>query len=249
MITYTVEPIKAYSIQHLLMGIGLIALAVVLVYFLKKLKKTTVIISIGIALVIIEVLKQIFMQQVYIDYSWSDIPFQLCSVPMYLCLAYPFFKKGRETIENFLKSFGIVGAVVAFAVPYDVFSPFLVMSIQSIVWHEMLLILGVYCIAATDKEKKIGAKDFLYNALLYLALAAIAILINALLKDVSAGTSNMFFIGPSKAYVIILEDIYDKCGWVVESIVMICVSEAAAAIVLIAGELVRRSIYRFRKND
>jgi len=148
-----------------------------------------------------------------------------------------------------LKSFGIVGAVVAFAVPYDVFSPFLVMSIQSIVWHEMLLILGAYCIAATDKEKKIGAKDFLYNALLYLALAAIAILINALLKDVSAGTSNMFFLGPSKAYVIILEDIYDKCGWVVESIVMICVSEAAAAIVLIAGELVRRSIYRFRKND
>ena len=249
MITTTIEPIKPYSIQHLLLCLGLIALAVIIVFFLKKLKKTTVIGTIGIILVANEVMKQIFMRQIYTNgYSWSDIPFQLCSVPMYLCLIYPLAKKLRDTIEHFLASFGLMGAIVAFAVPYDVFARYLALSIQSIVWHEILFILGIYCIAVVPKDKKLGWKDYVYNALLYLLLAWIAIDINALLAKASSGTANMFFLGPSKPYTVILDDIYEECGWIVASAAMIACSEAGGALLLFIGELIRKLVHRFMRE-
>lgn len=235
----TITPIKAYSINHLLICMGLVALAVVIIYFLKKLNKTAVITACGIMLALIEILKQIFMHYIYTSYSWSDIPFQLCSVPMYLCLAYPFVKKGRVIIENFLRSFGLMGAIVAFAVPCDVFSKYLVLSVQSIVWHEILLILGAYC-TATAEDRKLDFKDYRNNALLYLALAAVAMGINAALMKVSSGTANMFFLGPSKPYMLILNDIYDKCGWIVESTAMIVCSEAGGTVVLLVGAVLRK---------
>jgi len=249
MITATIEPIKAYSIYHFLFCLGLIALAVLIVYFLKKVNKTAVITAIGIVLVAIEVTKQIFIQQIYTSYSWSDVPFQLCSVPMYLCLLYPVAKKLRETIENFLRSFCMMGAIVAFAIPCDVFSKYLALSIQSIVWHELLLILGVYCIASSGKDKKLGFKDYRNNALLYLVLAFIAMSINALLKDVSSGTANMFFLGPSYPYMVYCNNVCDKFGWVVESILMICASEAGGAVVLLLGELAKKGILNIKKGN
>lgn len=242
----TIEPIKAYSIQHLLLCLGLIAVAAVLVFFMKKAKKTTVITTIGIVLAVNEVTKQVFMQQIYTSYSWSDVPFQLCSIPMYLCLAYPFAKKFRIVIENFLRSFGLLGAIVAFAMPYDVFAKYIVLSIQSIVWHEILLVVGLYCIAAAPKDKKLKANDIGNNALLYLALALVAIVINAALANVSSGTANMFFLGPSKPYTVILDDIYESSGWIVESIAMIGCSEACGAVVFIIGEVMSKLCYRLQ---
>lgn len=242
MVSITVEPIKSYSVYHFLVCFGVIALAALVVFFLKKMKKTAVITAIGIALALIEIAKQFLIRQIYPTYSWSDVPFQLCSIPMYLCLVYPFVKKMRGTIENFLRSFGLMGAIVAFAIPCDVFSKYLMLSIQSMIWHELLLILGIYCIVAADKDAKLGVKDFRNNALLYLALAVTAMCINALLYKCSEGTANMFFLGPSKPYMLILNDIYDKCGWVVESSSMIAASEAGGAVVLLVGELIRKKI-------
>ena len=240
MITKMIEPIKAYSVGHLILCLGLVLFAVPAVSLLRKSKKQRVIVCFGIALAVIEVLKQLIMNQIFESYSWSDIPFQLCSVPMYLCLLYPFIKKCRRTFELFLGSFGMLGAIVAFAIPYDVFSGYLFLSIQSIVWHELLLILGLYCVVVLNKKEEPGVKDFRNNATLYLILALIAIGINALLWGKSSGTANMFFLGPSKPCVMILDDIYEKCGWGVESIVMICCSEAAGALILLVVRLVKK---------
>lgn len=237
----TVTPIKSYSIYHLLVCLGAAILAAAVVCLLKKLKKTGVIAGIGIILALIEVAKQVIMHFIYPSYSWSDIPFQLCSIPMYMCLLYPFAKKFRRAIEIFLRSFGLLGGIVAFAIPYDVFNKYLMLSVQSIIWHQLLLILGVYCIvtAGAQVSARTSAQpaDYRTNAFIYLALAITAICINALLKNVSAGTSNMFFLGPSRPYTIILDDIYENCGWVTASLAMIIVSEIAGAIVLFAGSL------------
>ncbi|MCQ2526589.1 MAG: YwaF family protein [Lachnospiraceae bacterium] len=248
MITTIIEPIKQYSIYHLLICLGIVVVAAVLVHFLKKLDKVAVITAMGILLVANEVMKQVFMQQIYASYSWSDVPFQLCSVPMYLCLLYPFIKKLRGVIENFLRSFGLLGAIVAFAIPCDVFSKYLMLSIQSTLWHAILFILGVYCIAITPADKKLGIKEYRNNAILYLILALMAMGINTVLMKPSAGTVNMFFLGPGKPYMVIVNDIYDKFGWQFESIAMILCSEAAGALVLFLGELARKLIFRKKEQ-
>ena len=54
----------------------------------------------------------------------------------------------------------------------------------------------------------------------------------------------MFFLGPSKPYTVILDDIYENSGWIVESIAMIACSEACGALVLTVGEVILKLLRR-----
>ena len=47
--------------------------------------------SCGLFLTVSEVFKQLFYYYAMMDncYSWGDFPFQLCSIPMYMCLIAP----------------------------------------------------------------------------------------------------------------------------------------------------------------
>lgn len=233
MISTAVEPIKAYSPGHLVFCLIVLLLAVSMVRILKKADKEKLIFVTGIVLAVLEVIKQILMYRIYGFYSWSDLPFQLCSIPMYMCLIFPFLEKGRGVIELFLRSFGLLGAIGAFAVPYDVFSKYLFLSVQSIIWHTILVFLGIYCMAVPAGRNRISLRNIRDTALLYLGLAVIAICINALFFRISNGTANMFFLGPAKPYVIILDDIYNKYGWAAESAAMICGSELFGTLILL----------------
>lgn len=241
MITTLWEPINAYGIEHLALVLFCIAASVLAVRLVKKAPKERVIFVTGVILALLEVLKQLLMSRIYAAYSWTDLPFQLCSIPMYMCLLHPVLKGRSELTEDFLRSFGLLGAVCAFAFPYDVFSDYLLLALHSMVWHTVLLFLGLYCIAVSEPEKRVNFKRIRDLCLLYLGLAAAAIAINALLRNVSNGTSNMFFLGPSKPCVLVLDDIYRERGWIAASLVMILCSEAAGIFVLLLGNLIRRS--------
>lgn len=229
-----INPIKAYSIGHLILCLAAILLALVIAGLVKNFQKSRVILAFGIVLALLEAAKQFLLFKIYGAYSWSDFPFQLCSVPMYLCLIYPFARKAQGTIEAFLRSFGILGAVFAFAIPYDVLSEYPILSIHSSLWHMALFSLGAYCISASDIPSNFKKKQ--RNALLYFFLSLAAITINAALFNVSGGTSNMFFLGPAKPGTLILDDIHDRFGWIAASLTMITASEMGGLLTLTVGD-------------
>lgn len=205
----------------------------------KTTTKTLVLFAVGILLLLLEIAKQALIIHHYSAFSWSDFPFQLCSIPMYLCLAYPLLKRGRSLVEAFLRSFGLIGGLAAFIFPYDILNPYLPLALHSITWHLLLLFLGAYCIVTPSPSPSQTPHSKRNNALFYLALAISAILLNAALFKVSHGAANMFFLGPSKPCVLILDDICNKFGWIAESIVMILASEIAGMVVLVVEEKIR----------
>ena len=55
-------------------------------------REETVLFRTGVVLLVMEVMKQVFIFSVLNQgryYNWWYVPFQLCSVPMYLCLCLP----------------------------------------------------------------------------------------------------------------------------------------------------------------
>ena len=73
---------------------------------------------IGIFLLTSEILKQLLLTFVMNNghYNLWYFPFQLCSLPMYLLVLYPFFhtEPARNTILGFLSTYNLLGGIAVF---------------------------------------------------------------------------------------------------------------------------------------
>ena len=74
----------------------------------------------GLLLAISEIYKQLFLYEIVNGgrYDWWYFPFQLCSIPMYLCLLLPLLSFSglqslRLAVYTFLQDFGLLGGVMA----------------------------------------------------------------------------------------------------------------------------------------
>ena len=94
-----------------------------LLYHVRSLPDRTydrILFSCGLFLLLTECYKQCFLYFI-IDkrhYDWWFFPFQLCSLPMYLCLLLPFLKhKSMKTaVCTFLQDFNLLGGLAALIV-------------------------------------------------------------------------------------------------------------------------------------
>ena len=95
----------------------------------------------GVILLIGELYKQLMNFYVVNDhvYDWWIFPFQLCSLPMYLCplLIMIHNEKRRRILGTFLIDFNMMGAVATFIDPSGIFHPY---------W--MLPLFAFFCLAA-----------------------------------------------------------------------------------------------------
>lgn len=227
-ISWQMDVIEPYSRLHFIIAATVLSAAFMTVYILKKIQinKSRFLFIIGLVLAVSEAVKQLFLT--YIrgwDYSWSDFPFQLCSIPIYLCLLYPVLKeKSRRTVEYFLMTFTLAGAIAAFAEPTSSFTGYWILTIHSVGWHGLLFLTGIY-IAINNDSQKLKVRQFAPAAGLYFALALNAVIINAVFFNISNGTANMFFLGPARPCMFILDDIYYNAGWITETLVMIAATE------------------------
>lgn len=145
------------------------------------------------------------------SYNWWYFPFQLCSIPMYILLAYPWLrhKNARLTILAFLMCYCLLGGIAVFADTSGLHYPLPALTIHSYLWHILLIIIGFtagftyICTLRSDKEKTLFSRTlfsafplrpFLYSTLLYLSCCLIAELLNLSLDKF--GTINMFYINP-----------------------------------------------------
>ena len=146
------------------------------------------------------------------SYIWWYFPFQLCSIPMYILLAYPWLRgsSARKTLLMFLMCYCLLGGIAVFADTSGLHYPLKALTVHSYLWHILLIILGtqrstvstqrstVDCSVSNEKKALFSRtlmtafplRPFVYSSLLYLSCCLIAEFLNLSLDRF--GTINMF---------------------------------------------------------
>ena len=159
----------------------------------------------AVLLVLGEVFKQLFWFEYYGYYRWEIFPFQFCSVPIYVSVFATLVpsERIREVCYRFLAFFGIIGGIAVMAVPSAVlYTYFVPISIHSMVWHSVLIAMGVYLIVSRRYGRKL--QELLTPFYMYLGCIILALVGNVLVYKLHLGTDacqpgdnlSMFYLSP-----------------------------------------------------
>ena len=216
-------PPKAYGGFHLIFTLVGVLLSILLAHRLRHLGERgnrRLLVSVGVFLMLTEVYKQLFYYYYIGDnsYQWWIFPFQLCSVPMYLCVIAPFLPDGKikNGMYHFMTTFNLLGGLMAFLEPSGIIHEYWTLTLHAFIWHMTLVFIGFYLIASGRCAKRIS--DYRSASVTFLALAVVAFSINLIFRRVSEGTINMFFVGPSNSPLIVFSWISEKIGWYVSTL-------------------------------
>ena len=156
---------------------------------------------IGLGFAFLEVLKQVYLIRNVFGggYNVWYVPFQLCSMPIYLCLICTVLNrtKARDGLARvmltFLMDFGLLGGIMALTVRDGVtFAAHPLLTAHGWIWHIGMIALAVWIFASGLGD--LSAKGYLRTLPLFLILAAAAELINVALHGF--GDCDMFYISP-----------------------------------------------------
>lgn len=127
-------------------------------------------------------------------YNWWYFPFQLCSVPMYVCLVFPFLSSERiqGILLTFLMDFGLLGGIFAFFDTTGMYYSLPSLTFHSFAWHILLIVLGFR--AGLTGRADYSWKGFAGSAALFLACCLLATGFNLAFHPF--GRINMFYISP-----------------------------------------------------
>jgi len=211
------EP-KPYGLFHLTAFAIVIIIAIILAikYHRPTEKQSqTIVLTISLILVVFEIYKQIIFTYDggEWNYRWWAFPFQFCSVPMYVGLLTGLLKEGkvRRALYSFLGTFCLFAGLAVMVYPNDVFIRTLGVSIQTMVHHGGMLILGVFALSSNKVSPE--QKRIFGSAIIFLVLVIIAQTLNITLKDKGL---NMFFISPYiPCHLPVLSTIQSTFGYTV----------------------------------
>ena len=202
-----VQTPKPWGAYHLCCMAVLILCIVLLVAFGKKLRAEPQLVrrltvGTGLGLLALEALKQLFYglhvgeNGIYWDYPWWVFPLQMCSTPMYVCIALSFFPEGRvqRALCTYLGTFGMVGGIAVMLLPSTVFTDLLFVNLHTMIWHILLVCLGVlqWC-GGTAGQK---ASDLIGCAAVFALFAGIAATLDCALPQLAEEGFNMFYLSP-----------------------------------------------------
>ena len=246
---WEMEKPQAYGLFHLSFLIGGLAACVFFAWLLRKASEKTnniVLISVGAFLLISEVYKQLFYT-FYIghgEYQWWIFPFQLCSVPMYLCLIVPFLKPGKikNALYTFLATYNLLGGFVALFEPSGLSHEYVTLTLHAFIWHILLVFVGFYLIASGRAARKL--KEFLSAVIIFFILCSIAQAINIIFR---AEDIKMFYISPfHQTPLIVFKQIEEATNWFVNMILYMLALSAGAFVFLVSGIYLRKLIYKIK---
>lgn len=148
---WTMAEPKPYGLFHIVMLLVGIPVSIALAWKLRRVSDRSyhrILFAIAVILLLSELYKQLFHFYVMDNktYDWWIFPFQLCSLPMYLCAILPFMKKSRWLIplETFLMDFNLLGGLMALLVPDGLMHPYITLTLHAFVWHFLLLFVGCF---------------------------------------------------------------------------------------------------------
>ena len=221
-ISFPMEPPAAYGVFHILYTLIGFAACGFSAWKLRHVSDTAanrILFTCGLALSLSEVFKQFFCYYVIADgtYHWSEFPFQLCSIPMYLCLIVPWLKPGklRRAMCSFMVLYNLLGGAISFAEPSGLFQEHLFLTVHSCVWHMLLVFVGLFlCMSGRGGTQK---GDYAPATRIFLMLCAIAFTLNCIVQFGIGEEMNMFFVGPGDSPIIVFEQFSEWFGWYINT--------------------------------
>lgn len=150
----------------------------------------------GLFLSACELYKQIFLYVVINGgrYDWWFFPFQLCSLPMYLCLMLPFLREGRfkTTLYTFMQDFNLLGGLAALIIPEGFRHIHWTLTLHGYLWHILLILIGLAI--AWSGRSDLSRRGFGRTIPVFVICCCIATLIN--IYAPGHGRADMFYITP-----------------------------------------------------
>lgn len=144
-------------------------------------------------------------------YNWWYFPFQLCSIPMYICLLMPFIKSVRiyRILLAFLMDFALLGGIFTFFDTSGLHYSYAPLTVHSFAWHILLIVLGVA--AGLSRISDYSLKGYVQCVLLYGGTCLTATVFNMIFYKY--GAINMFYISPHYYMTqIVFRDIAARLG-------------------------------------
>lgn len=211
----TPKPYGAFHLTVLLVGLGLSVWAAWRLRRIGEQKSRMLLFGIGVFLAVCEVYKQLFYA-VYLyngTYPWWIFPFQLCSVPMYLCLIAPLLRPGRvrQGMYSFMMIYNLLGGFMALMEPSGLVHPYWTLTLHAFLWHIAIVFVGLYL--GFSGRGGCRMSDYRRATVTFLLLALAAFGMNVVICKGLHGSVNLFFVGPEKSSIVVFKDIAARFGW------------------------------------
>lgn len=221
-IAWPMEQIPAYGAFHILYTLIGFAVCGMAAWKLRRVSDKAagwILFSIGLFLAVTEIFKQLFYFFVMEDnaYSWGDFPFQLCSVPMYLCLIVPWLKPGRlqRGMYSFMVLYNLLGGAISFAEPSGLLLDHWFLTVHSLMWHMLLVFIGLFiCFSKRGGNLRSDYWDATWT---FIALCGVAFVLNCFVQFGLGEHMNMFFVGPGNSPIIVFKQFSEWFGWYVNT--------------------------------
>lgn len=229
-------PPPAYGLFHIILIVVGLTVCISLAWLCRRFddkKHKILLLCFSGVLIASEIFKQLFLFYVIEDHaiSWGEFPFQMCSMPMYLCPIAVFCKneRMRRAVCGFMMCFNLLGGFAGVFEPSGVFLDQVALTVHAVAWHYSLVFLGFY--VAFSRRAGRTKQDYDDIVKLFILLCFIAFVINTLIGITVGEDANMFFVGPSASPIIVFNAIAAKFGWAASSAIYIPLTAIAAGVI------------------
>lgn len=214
-------PLRAFGRFHItalsLCGLAVIGAALLAWRGCDDRMLDRIVFAAGCSFFVMEWYKQLFSFYVTGNgqYDFSVLPFQFCSLPMYLSLAAPLLgNRAKKTVYSFLSLFGTVGGYLVMIYPN--LPDTLTMSVYTMLWHTLMVALGVLLLLG-DRRDRAFLRDYLPAAGLFLTFFAVALVLNIALYPIATeqgSVLNLYYMSPYyETTFLIVKDAARLYGW------------------------------------
>lgn len=242
MLDIPMTPPPAYGTLHILMIVIGMTLCISLAWLCRKFddrKNKILLLAFSGVLIASEIFKQLFLYFVICNNSicWGEFPFQMCSLPMYLCPIAVLSKNKRvqKMCYGYMMCFNLLGGLAGVFEPSGVFHDQVALTIHAVAWHYSLVFLSFYL----NFSHRSGTTMAEYKDIvkLFVATCFIAFIINTLIGITVGAEVNMFFVGPNPAPIIVFNTISAKYGWAASTAIYIPICCIAAGLIFSLGKI------------
>jgi hypothetical protein len=248
------ETPRSYGTFHILFTLIGFALCTLCAWRLRNAADKTVrgvLFGCGLLLAVSEVLKQFFYYYVMMDhrYAWGEFPFQLCSIPMYLCLIAPWLKPGKlqRGMYSFMVLYNLLGGAIAFAEPSGLLHGHWFLTIHACIWHMLLVFVGLFiCFSKRGGNEKTDYKGATYT---FLGLCVIAFASNCFVQLGLGEQMNMFFVGPGDSPLVVFKQFSQWFGWYTNTLIYMFAVCLGAYIIFVLIYLLQNKKLPFGKKQ